>query len=494
MKSASHPSNVVFIISDEHQRNNTGCYGNPHASTPHLDALAGRGVRFSNAYTPSPICVPARAALASSKPAHQTGHWDNAFPYTGAPRGWAHHLRDHGYIVDSIGKLHYRRAEDDSGFRNEIDAMYVAEGIGEIVSCLRERAPHRQGRGGVVNAGPGDSSYLAYDRRIATQAREWIAEHANATQPWALFVSLVNPHPPFIAPPKLFANYDPATLPLPNQWQPSEWPEHPALDYFRTYFGWQEPVSEADLRRVLATYYAQCEFVDQQVGQVLAALGEEGIEHTTRVIYTSDHGAMVGARGLFGKFSLYNESAAVPLLMAGPGIPQGKVVDTPVSLLDIGPTIVDALGCRPSTDPTLNPAFAGESLLTLCNRPAQARYVFSEYHAAGSLHAAYMLCDGRYKYNCYVNAPAQLFELRQDPHELENLASVPAYAPILEQMDRELRNRLDPEAVDQQAKVDQKAKVEKFGGEAAVLQRGLSNSPIPGEAPKFQRNLKAHAA
>lgn len=483
------PTNLLFIMSDEHQRGITGCYGNDHARTPNLDALAARGVRFANAYTPSPICVPARAAFASGQPVHVTGHWDNAFPYTGTPRGWAHHLRDHGHAVDSIGKLHYRRAEDDNGFRAEIDAMYVAEGIGEVVSCLRERAPHRKGRSGVVNAGPGDSHYLDYDRRITRQTESWLADHPASDKPWALFVSFVNPHPPFTAPPEYYANYDPDTLPLPEQWRAEDWPDHRALAYFREYFGWHDPVDEADLRRVLATYYAQCEFVDAQVGQVLTALEQNGLVDRTRVVYASDHGAMIGARGLFGKFSLYDEAAAIPMIMAGPDIAAGKVVHTPVSLLDCAPTIVEAVGCPPQPQ-----EWPGESLFAIADTPDRERHVLSEYHAAGSLHGAYMLTDGHYKYNYYVNELPQLFDLHTDPHERTDLVDDPQHRAIRARMDGALRAQLDPEAVDARAKADQQAKVEEFGGEAAVLRRGLSNSPVPGIAPVFRRNLQAHEA
>lgn len=481
------PRNLLIIMADEHQRGIMGCYGNPHARTPNLDRLAAQGARFTNAYTPSPICVPARAAFATGQPVHRTGHWDQAFPYTGAPRGWGHHLADHGIIADSIGKLHYRRAEDDHGFRQALDAMYVAEGIGEIISCLRERAPHREGHAHGVKAGPGESSYLNYDRRITRQAQEWLAHHQTETRPWVLFVSYVNPHPPLIAPPDLYAGYDPATLPLPVQWQEAEWPHHPALDYFRRYFGWTRPLSEDELRRTLATYYAQVEFIDQCVGKVLDTLAQTGLDSSTRILYTADHGAMLGARGLFGKFTLYDEAAAIPMLLSGPDIPTGRVVATPVSLLDCAPTICESVGAPP-----MQPAGPGESLWSILHSAERERMVLSEYHAAGSLHGATMITDGRAKLQHYVNAPTQLFDLVRDPEERVNVADDPAYAALRARLDAELRSRLDPDAVDRQAKADQRAKVEAFGGEAAVLARGLSNSPVPGEAPVFQRNLQAH--
>lgn len=478
--------NLLVLMADEHQAAITGCYGNPHVETPNLDALAARGTRFTNAYTNSPICVPARAIFATGRYAHQTSHWDNAFPYCGEPESWGHRLQAAGVQVESIGKLHYRRQEDSNGFDVAHDAMYVAEGIGEIVSCLRGRAPHRKGRGGIVKAGPGDSAYLNYDRRITAQAVDWLQVHASDETPWVLFVSFVCPHPPFIAPPKLFARYENADLPLPNHWQQQDWPHHPALDFFRTHFGWEEPVDEASLRRMLATYYALCTFVDQNVGTVLNTLADLGIAEDTRVLYTSDHGAMLGAHGLFGKFTMYDEAAKIPMIMAGPDVPANQTVTTPVSLVDGYPTILSALGIE--EDGTASPR-PGQPLWPLVQEPAQERMVFSEYHAAGTRNAIFMLCDGTHKYVHYVHEDPQLFDLTTDPDELVNQAANPAYAAVLATFEQHLRDQLAPEAVDAQAKTEQLAKVADFGGESAVLARGLSNSPIPGEAPVFQRNL-----
>ncbi|MCB0111418.1 MAG: sulfatase-like hydrolase/transferase, partial [Caldilineaceae bacterium] len=429
--------NLLVLMADEHQAAITGSYGNPHVETPNLDALAARGTRFTNAYTNSPICVPARAIFATGRYAHQTGHWDNAFPYYGEPESWGHRLQAAGTPVASIGKLHYRRQEDSNGFDVEHDAMYVAEGIGEIVSCLRGRAPHRKGRGGIVKAGPGDSSYLNYDRRITTQASDWLHAHAADETPWVLFVSFVCPHPPFIAPPDLFAHYAQMDLPLPHQWQQPDWPTHPALNFFRTHFGWEEPVDEAAIQRMLATYYALCTFVDQNVGRVLNTLSDLGLAEDTRVLYTSDHGAMLGARGLFGKFTMYDEAARIPMIVAGPDVPAGQTVTTPVSLVDCYPTILSALDVN---DDANTPPRPGHSLWQLAEAPTQERTIFSEYHAAGTRNAIFMLCDGTYKYVHYVHEAPQLFDLANDPGELINQAENPAYAAVRADFEQRLRN------------------------------------------------------
>lgn len=478
------PTNLLFICSDEHQRAVTGCYGNPLVETPNLDRLAARGARFDNAYTNCPICVPCRAALATGRYVHQIRHWDNAFPYEGHTPAWGHRLQEQGYRADSIGKLHYRRQEDDDGFTQKHDAMYVAEGFGELISCIRENPPFRKGRSGILRAGPGESDYLRYDARIAHRAVDWLAAHAGDAQPWALFVSFVNPHPPFTAPHELYERYRDVALPLPPQWRPEEWPDQPALDYMRRYFGWEAGFNAAEICNALATYYAMTTYLDQQIGRVLAALDEHGLTEKTRIIYTTDHGAMLGAHGMWGKFTMYEQSAAIPLILAGPDTPQGKVVNTPVSLVDCFPTILEAVGAQPAAADSDRP---GESLWSIAQQPDRERMVFSEYHAAGTRHGVYMVTDGRFKYIHYLHESPQLFDLRADPHEVNNLAAQPGYTALTAEWEARLRAFVDPAAADAQAKADQQQKLADFGGEEAVLRRGLSNSAIPGEKPVFQQ-------
>ncbi len=479
------PANLLFILSDQHNVNVLGCSGNSAARTPHLDALAARGTRFANAYTNCPICVPARASLATGQYVHQIGNWDNAFPWNGSPRGWGHQLKAQGYNVTSIGKLHYRCAEDDNGFSEEVDPLHVVDGQGDLLSCIRDNPPSRHNRHSIEEAGPGDSTYLRYDASNTTHALDWIRRHAQDERPWVLFLSLVCPHPPFIAPPETFARQDAASLPMPPQWQAEDWPQHPVLDGMRRLFHYEEPFDETDVRQLLATYYAVCEYVDANIGQVLDALEAQGLDERTRVIYSSDHGESLGARGLYGKFTMYEESAAIPLIMAGPEVPGGKVVQTPVSLLDLAPTVLEAVGATPDA---WSEKLPGASLWSLMLQADHERNVLSEYHAVGTQHGYYMLRDLRYKYVYYVNAPPQLFDMQNDPDELQDLAPLPAYQAVLAERERRLRALLDPEAVDARARADQRAKVEAFGGEAAVRARGsFTNSPVPGEAPGFRR-------
>lgn len=487
---ASRPPNVLFILSDEHQRDVLGCYGNGRAQTPSLDALAARGTRFDRAYTNCPICVPARASLATGKYVHQIGNWDNAFPYHGENRSWHHELRERGVTIDVIGKLHFRSAEDDNGFSQEHQPLHVVEGLGDPFGAIRWNPPVRRRRHGILDAGAGPSTYQQYDISNADRAIEWLDEHAEDRQPWTLFLSFVCPHPPYLAPDEDFERFDPDQLELPPQWQADQWPQHPAYRWFRRYFEAEEPFDEAAIRNCARAYYALVRFLDRQIGRVLDHLSSLGLDENTLVIYTSDHGECLGARGLFGKFTHYEESVAVPLILAGPGIPRGHATSTPCSLLDIHATMYHNFGFKVPIHPH------SRSLIELANEPTDFdRYILSEYHAVNSQHGSFMLANSRYKLIYHVSQPPQLFDLRQDPREENDLAGDPNHADVLEKMVRSLREICDPEEVDKRAKQDQRALIESLGGEKAVLERGFfENSPVPGEKPTWRKSSPQSSA
>src|SRR4051812_47222605 len=172
--------NVVVIMSDEHDPRIMGCSGHPFVKTPNFDALASRGTRFPNAYTPSPICVPARAAFATGLRVHQIRHWDNAMPYFGAQRGWGHVLQDHGIRVESIGKLHYRAEEDPAGFDKEHVPMHVVGGHGMVWASIRDPYIVKQNGKRMLGdrVGPGESAYTSYDRSVTARAVEWLQDAA----------------------------------------------------------------------------------------------------------------------------------------------------------------------------------------------------------------------------------------------------------------------------------------------------------------------------
>ncbi len=340
--------NVVFIMSDEHSRRVLGSYGNSVVRSPNLDALAGGGTLFENAYCNCPICVPSRASFATGRYVHAIGYWDNAFPYRGTPASWGHRLHDTGHRCDSIGKLHYRGSEDPNGFDNEILPLHVLKGEGDVQGMLRRPPPARDSTGQLAgDAGAGDSTYLQYDRNIRDEAVQWLKNAAakRPDKPWCLFISFVCPHFPLVAPPEFFNLYDLKKLPLPRLRDPADFPDHPVLRKLREVQNYEDHFrSEDHVRIALAAYYGMVSFLDDNIGRVLKVLRETGLEDDTLVVYTSDHGDNLGTRTFWGKSNMYEEAVGVPLILKGPGIPSGHRVSTPVSLVDMYPTIIDAVG------------------------------------------------------------------------------------------------------------------------------------------------------
>ncbi|MEE2659302.1 MAG: sulfatase-like hydrolase/transferase [Candidatus Latescibacterota bacterium] len=478
------PANFLFLLSDQHSRDALGCYGSPVVRTPHLDALAAQGTKFTAAYSSCPLCVPVRASMATGRYVHEIGYWDNAFPYDGVVPSWHHRLHEQGYRVDSIGKLHFSGPGNDHGFSQELNPLHVVDGVGDILGCLRDNGPVRLKRSGITDAGPGDSTYLDYDRCNADAGVAWLDRHKEDDKPWALFLSFVCPHPPYISPPEHFEHYAELDLPMPPQWREENWPDHPAINHFRRFFDFHPQFEETEIRCMLAAYYGACSHLDNQIGRVLDHLEALGLTDRTRIIYSSDHGEHRGARGVYGKFTLYEESVGVPMIMAGPDVPEATVRKTPVSLIDIYPTALECVGAE-SDEKDL----PGQSLLQLTAEPDRDRTVFSEYHALGQQHGSYMLRDRRYKYNHYVGLPPQLFDLEIDPWELNDLADSPEHAEVLQEREWQLRELLNPESVDERARADQRERVARFGGEQAVLERGaFDNSPVPGEDPVFRKH------
>ncbi|MDM0109164.1 sulfatase-like hydrolase/transferase [Variovorax sp. J22R24] len=489
--------NVIVIMSDEHDPRIMRCAGHPIAKTPNLDALAARGTRFANAYTPSPICVPARAAFATGLRVHQTRHWDNAMPYVGDPRGWGHVLQREGIRVESIGKLHYRAEEDPAGFDKEHIPMHVVGGHGMVWASIRDpyvSSPSDKRMLG-ERVGAGESPYTDYDREVTARAVDWIRDAGTRVdESFVLYVGLVAPHFPLIAPQEFFSLYPLEGLPTPKLHPSDGYERHPWVQAYADFMKNEEQFKSPQERlEAFAAYYGLCSFLDYNVGQITLALRDAGLEGETTVVYTSDHGDNLGTRGLWGKSTLYQESVCVPMIVAGPGIEPG-VCRTPVDLLDLYPTILQGVGLDPAPDMADRPGQSLYELAAATDRPE--RVVFSEYHAAGSNTAGFMVRKGRWKFHYYVRFRPELFDLDADPEELCDLASDPRHAAVVAEMEAELRCICDPEAVDALAKSDQRAMIERLGGVQAAATMGAGGAtPVPKGTPsKSTPPLAAKAA
>jgi choline-sulfatase len=482
----AQPANLVFILSDEHNPRVLGAAGHAMIKTPHLDRLAARGVRFTSAYCNSPICVPSRAALATGRYVHQIRFWDNGIPYDGSVPSWHHRLKQAGHEVVSIGKLHFRSADDDNGFTEEVMPLHVVDGVGDPLGWLRDPLPVRQASLRLAkDAGRGNSSYQDYDDRITAAAVDWLRARAAKAggKPWVLFVSLVCPHFPLVARPEWFDLYPEDKVPTPAMYARHERPDHPYVAAIRECMVYDKAFDETTRRRAIAAYFGMVSFLDANVGKLIDALDATGLAATTRVLYSSDHGDNLGTRGLWGKSTMYEESAGVPMILAGPEVPAGAVCGAPVSLVDGFPTIVAGAGLAPHRDDRDLP---GASLFDVVRGTAPRRTVMSEYHAAGAATGAFLIRKGPFKYVHYVGMPPQLFDLDADPEERCDLGGDAGYRGLIADCEAALRQVVNPEQADALARADQATRIAAFGGRDKVLAHGsFGYSPTPGTKPVY---------
>jgi choline-sulfatase len=256
----------------------------------------------------------------------------------------------------------------------------------------------------------------------------------------------------------------------------SGYQRHPWVQRHADFSNADDELGTPERRRLaLACYYALTCFIDEQIGKVLQTLEQTGLQASTRVIMSSDHGDNQGVRGMWNKSTLYREATHIPLILAGPGIPEGSVCTTLVNLVDIAPTVLD------NANLPADPKLPGRSLVALANEKNDPQRIgFSEYHAVGSPSAAYLVRQGQWAYHHYVGYEPELFDMAADPSQTVDLATKDGYQPIRKHMESLLNHMLDPEITDQHAKADQDALVARFGGREAALGKGpMGASPVP---------------
>ena len=252
------------------------------------------------------------------------------------------------------------------------------------------------------------------------------------------------------------------------------------FDIFDQYFK-----DDEHRKMAIACYLGLCTFTDENVGSILATLDKTGLSEKTRVIFFSDHGDNMGARGIWGKSTMHEESAGIPMIIKGPDIPKSKKVKTPVSLVDIFPTVIDNLRLKNNINDNNLP---GKSLIKIANdNDDYERIVLSEYHAAASPVGAFMLRRGKFKYVYFAEGyPPQLFNLEDDKYEEKDLSKDKNYEDIINGFFNELLKICDPEKVNKRAKKEQLEKIEKNGGIENILSRGdFGYSPAPGQKKEF---------
>ena len=441
--------NILWICSDQQRSDTIGAPGNSHVRTPNLDRLADDGVAFTRAYCQTPICTASRASfLTGCYPStiHVFRNGNAYFPQ--GPELVTRTLADAGYDCGLVGKLHLSAADGrvelrpDDGYRvfkwshHPTPETYWPTEAHAYQQWLSDRGVTWSTAYGSESV-PGYTIQESYRPGIAAENHQttWCAEEAIAflseqrSGPWLMSVNPFDPHPPFDPPAEYLAKMDVESMPLPL-FRPEELQTQ--LDFVGIDHQTETPRSplDYDARRMVAAYYAQIELLDDQVGRMLKALERTGQRENTIVIYTSDHGEMLGDHGLLLKGCRFYEGAVhVPLIISWPRrIVNGLRSDALVELTDIVPTLLEAAGL------SVGSHIEGRSLLPMLTgaspREVHRDFVRCEYHdalARPNASHANMLFDGRYKLVTYHGHSAgELYDLESDPHEFENLWTEPS--------------------------------------------------------------------
>ena len=434
--------NILFICADQHSFRYAGYAGHPMVRTPNLDGIARRGITMANAYCSSPVCVPGRASMMTGVYAHETSSFCNSTVWDGSQPTWATRLRHTGYDCYATGKLDLND-DFDRGFK-ETDTKNGHHTNPDITSLFRNPLIYRADERSQVDGWTRTERH--HDAELAKTAVDFIDNASPKLEgPWAYYVGFSLPHPKFVALEKYYGLYQTDQVDMP--------PHHDTAELHQVYQGLRyfkqlaDPVPEERVRRARAAYYGMITELDEYVGWLLDALSRTGQLDDTVVVYTSDHGETLGAHGLWSKNNMYEDSVHVPMLMAGPGLPSGAVVDTPVGHVDMVASMLDMAGAeRP-------PSLRGTSLLPLIDGEGSAGpgFVYSECHCSGNLTGTFMVRRGDWKYVHFSWYDGLLFNLADDPDELVNRFDDPDASVVLQQMQGLLYDQVDPEEVTRRA-------------------------------------------
>jgi choline-sulfatase len=428
----TQPNILIFMVD---QLNGTFFPDGPaewlHA--PNLKKLAARSTRFQNAYTGSPLCAPGRAAFMTGQLPSQNRVYDNAAEFASDLPTYAHHLRRAGYQTCLSGKMHFVGPEQLHGLEERLTTDIYPPDFGWTPDYRKpgERIDWwYHNMGSVTGAGVAEiTNQLEYDDEVAYHATRKVYDLArgNDARPWCLTVSFTHPHDPYVARKKYWDLYEDCDHLLPEVADLGYEAQDAHSKRIFDANDWRSfNITEANIKSSRRAYFANISYIDDKIGEIMEAL--EATRQEAIIFFVSDHGDMLGERGLWFKMSFFEGSARVPLMIASPDMAPG-LITAPVSTIDVCPTLCDLAGI--SMD-EVAPWITGESLVHLGQGGERTSPVAIEYAAEASYAPLVSLRYGKWKFNMCALDPDQLFDLDSDPHELTNLATHPDHQGTLQ--------------------------------------------------------------
>ncbi|KAK7179609.1 hypothetical protein DPSP01_011660 [Paraphaeosphaeria sporulosa] len=450
----SKKPNILYIMADQMAAPLLKM-NNPDSviKTPNLDKLAETGVVFSSAYCNSPLCAPSRFTMVSGQLPSKIGGYDNASVLNPDVPTYAHYLRREGYETVLAGKMHFIGPDQLHGFEHRLTSDIYPGDLGWTVNWDKpeERQEWYHNMSSVMQAGPCvRSNQLDYDEDVMYKSSQWLydwtRQDPTTRRPFALTVSLTHPHDPYTMTRDYWDRYEGVDIPLPKIHIDREDQDPHSQRLMKTVDLWDNPIPEEAVIRARRAYFGACSFVDDQIGKLVQILKNCYLDENTIIVFSGDHGDMLGERDLWYKMSWFENSARVPMIINYPAKFAPKRVTESVSTMDLLPTFVDLANGDASAILPVD----GKSLYNylVSDGPGKDE-VFGEYMGEGTVTPVYMIRRGPWKYTTSLVDPPQLFNLVEDPQELLNLAESPKHAQTFAAFEAEAKKKWDFAAIHQ---------------------------------------------
>ena len=445
--------NIVVIQTDQMSAKALSLYGHKQVKTPHIERLANSGIVFENAYCNFPLCVPSRASMLAGKYANSIGVWDNATEMQASIPTLAHHLRNLGYNTVLSGKMHFIGPDQVHGFNERITTdIYPSNFAWTPDWIVGERyRPTGINMRAVVDAGICTRSLqIDYDEEVEFASIQKLYDLAryNQNHPFLMWISFTHPHSPYITTQEYWDLYSHDEISMPIV-APLRLEEMDVMSQWLhcAHGGDLHNVTDEHIKTARHAYFGMCSYIDDKVGRILDTLERLNLDSETVVVFTSDHGEMLGERGMWFKQSFFEWSATVPLIVKVPDLQERSRVSELVSLVDLVPTMLD-IASRSNGESGTDVKFDGNSLLPLLSSPSQwNNRVISEYTGEGVNAPCRMIRRDNFKLIYTHGYPDLFFDLENDPHELNNLRDHPDYVKVVRHLKAELMDNWNPEQI-----------------------------------------------
>ena len=482
--------NILFIMADQMAAPLLRLH-DPHSPIrmPHLDLLGRDGVVFDSAYCNSPLCAPSRFSLVSGQLPSRIGGYDNAANFPADVPTYAHYLRALGYRTALSGKMHFCGPDQLHGYEERLTSDIYPADYGWAVNWDQPdvRASWYHNMSSVLQAGPCvRSNQLDFDEEVVFKANQYLFDHVRNTpeQPFCLTVSMTHPHDPYTIPAAFWDLYDGVDIPLPTVDVAQALQDPQSERILKVIDLWGKTMPTEAIRRARRAYFGACSYVDAQIGKLMRTLTDCGLRENTIVVFSGDHGDMLGERGLWYKMHWFESSARVPMVVHAPGRFQPGRVSQSVSTVDLLPTFVAMAGGQ--LDPGLH--IDGRSLMPHLSAGQGHDEVIGEYMAEGSRETVVMIRRGRYKFIHAPQDPDLLFDLQSDPRELNNLAQSPAHTQPIAAFRDEVASRWDLPTLNARVLDSQRRRRLVYASLQHGRRTGWDHQPLVDAGQQYMRN------